>query len=196
MAETQPRRPHEYLRRLSPECYCGRAYVHWTMTVEARCTGWLDDRAHALWREVLLHVAHRYALAVPVYCLMPDHAHVLLMGLSEVSDQRHAVAFLRRYTAPMFAVVEVAWQKQAFDHVLREQEREREAFAAVVAYILANPVQAGLCAEAGLWPYSGSVVAGSPGLDWRRSDFWERFWEVCNEAMERDSRQADGTVGT
>ena len=54
------------------------------------------------------------------------------MGLSEVSDQRHAVAFLRRYTAPMFAVVEAAWQKQAFDHVLREQEREREAFAAVV----------------------------------------------------------------
>ncbi len=166
------------------------------MTVEARRTGWLGDRAHALWREVLLHAAHRYALAAPVYCPMPDHVHVLLMGLTGASDQRHAVAFLRRYTAPMFVVVEAAWQKQAFDHVLHEREREREAFAAVVAYIVANPVRAGLCAEAGQWPYSGSVVAGSPGLDWRRSDFWDRFWEVCNDAMERDSRQADGTVGT
>ncbi len=193
MAEAQPRRPHDYLRRLSPERYRGLANVHWSMAVEARRTGWLDERAHALWREVLLHAAYRYSLAAPVYCLMPDHAHVLLVGLSATSDQRHAVAFLRRYTASMFAAVAAAWQKQAFDHVLREEERERGAVATVASYILANPVRAGLCAEMEQWRYSGSLVAGCPGLDWRRPEFWERFWTIYGEAIERDPTRLGGT---
>lgn len=193
MAETQLLRPHDHLRRLSPESYRCLAYVHWTMAVTGRRIGWLDERAHALWREVLLHTAHHYGLAAPVYCLMPDHAHVLLKGLSATSDQKHAVALLCRYAAPLFAAVGGEWQKQAYDHVLREPERERGAFAAVAAYLLANPVRAGLCANAGDWRYSGSVVAGSPALDWRRSDFWERFWTVCHAEIEPDSPRTGGT---
>lgn len=64
--------PHDYLRRLAPEAYRGRACVHWTLTVARRRTGWLDARAHALWREVWLHTLTRYRLALPIYCLMPD----------------------------------------------------------------------------------------------------------------------------
>jgi REP element-mobilizing transposase RayT len=169
---------HDYLRRLALEAYRGKAMVHWTMTVANRRTGWLDDCSHALWREVLLHALVRYRLAAPAYCLMPDHAHVLLVGLVEGSDQRRAVSFVRRYTAGMFADRAAGWQKQAYDHVLREKERGRDAFQTVGHYIVENPVRAGLTTKARAWPFSGSLVAGWPELDWRTVDFWEHWWQV------------------
>jgi REP element-mobilizing transposase RayT len=204
---------HDYLRRLPPEAYRGRACVHWALTVAHRRTGWLGAPSHALWRETWLHTLARYHLAVPVYCLMPDHAHALVVGMSAESDQRLALSFLRRHTAGMFAIAgsvdgeaepkatplrsgsaslppESAslppsaprWQKQGYDHVLREHERTRGAFAAVAHYIIENPVRAGLVERAEDWPYSGSLVAGWPDLDWRRNDFWERWWKIFAEA--------------
>jgi len=180
--------PHDYLRRLSPESYRGLAMVHWTLTVADRRTGWLDACAHACWREALLHALARYALAVPVYCLMPDHAHLLLVGLTERSDQQRALSFLRRYTTRMFAAdgsesasatgQRVGWQKQAYDHVLREEERRGDAFQTVAHYIVENPVRAGLVEAAEVWRFSGALVAGWPALDWRQRDFWNRWWSI------------------
>ena len=162
--------------------------VHWTLTVEDRRTGWLDACAHACWREVLLHTLARYSLAAPVYCLMPDHAHLLLVGLTERSDQQRALSFLRRYTAQMFIPdgsesasatgQHLGWQKQAYDHVLREEERRGDAFQSVAHYIAENPVRAGLVETAGAWRFSGALVAGWPALDWRQSDFWDRWWSI------------------
>jgi len=37
------------------ETYRGFASVHWTMTVDHRRTGWLDERFHLQLRELLLH---------------------------------------------------------------------------------------------------------------------------------------------
>jgi putative transposase len=152
--------------------------VHWTMTAADRRAGWLSDGSHALWREVVLHASIRYHLAAPVYCLMPDHAHILLAGLTEASDQRQAVSFLRRYTADMFADCHGEWQKQAYDHVLRDEERRLEAFRAAANYIVENPVRAGLVPDARAWRFSGSLVAGWPWLDWRLADFWDRWWQI------------------
>lgn len=186
----------DYLRRLAVENYRGFAMVHWSMTVEGRRTGWLDERAHAVWREVVLHTLHRYELAAPVYCLMPDHAHVLLIGMTERSDQRLAMSFLRKYSARMFVEVTrkgngaeaaplpgkddraFAWQRQGYDHVLRTAEQTRDGFAAVLHYVAENPVRSKLATRAQAWPYSGSIIAGWPDLDWRRDDFWDRWWTI------------------
>lgn len=169
---------HDYLRRLDPAAYRGCAQVHWVMTVTGRQTGWLDPHTHAIWREAWLHTLARYRLAVPIYCLMPDHVHALVVGLAPSSDQRLALSFLRRHTAGMFFAVGAGWQKQGYDHVLREQERARDGGAAVARYIVENPVRAGLVQRAPEWSYSGSVIAGWPDLDWRRDDFWERWWKI------------------
>lgn len=146
------------------------------MAIQQRRTGWLSPSFHADFREVLVHTTARFHLVCPVYCLMPDHAHLLLLGLSDECDQQLAVRFLRRYTASQLKPAE--WQRQPYDHVLRREERERGALAAVAAYILENPVRAGLCAERGDWEFSGCVVAGYPELEVRASDFWERFWKI------------------
>ena len=41
---------HDYLRRLPPEFYRGRAYVHWSMTVAGRKAGWMICYWGRFWR--------------------------------------------------------------------------------------------------------------------------------------------------
>ena len=165
---------HSHLPRLEPGFYTGLAMVHWTLAVENRATGWLNQGFHASWREVLLHTMARYGLACPVYCLMPDHVHLLWIGLSSPADQRSAMKFFRTHTTQLLNPH--AWQRQAFDHVLREDERQRGAFTSVSQYVLENPVRQSLAADWHDWPFSGSIMAGFPSLDPRRPDFWEVFW--------------------
>ena len=163
------------LPRLEAEFYRGRAMVHWTMAMEKRATGWLDARFHAGLREVLVHVCARYFLACPVYCLMPDHAHFLLAGLREDSDQRVGVRMLRRYFGELLPAG-FSLQRQAHDHVLRERERERGAFENMAGYVLQNSERAGLVERWEEYGFCGSIVAGYPSLDPRRERFWESFW--------------------
>ena len=87
------RRSH--LIRLPAENYRGRAFVHWTMTLANRETGWLCDALHSRFREILLHTLVRHGLACPVYCLMPDHLHIMWTGLTAGSDQRLASCFFQ-----------------------------------------------------------------------------------------------------
>jgi hypothetical protein len=64
------------LPRLQPELYRGLAYVHWTLTVEQRRTGWLTNDFKHRWDHILTHACARYKMACPVYVLMPDHIHL------------------------------------------------------------------------------------------------------------------------
>ena len=163
------------LPRLSAESYRGHAAVHWTMTLEQRTTGWLDSAHHAALRELLLHTCHRYQLACPAYCLMPDHAHFLWLGLHETSDQRLAAAWFRRHWNSLLAPSHTL-QRQAHDHVLRNTEREQNAFTTIATYILQNPQRANLVTHWTDWPHLGAIFPGVHPLDPRVPDYWERFW--------------------
>ena len=63
-----------FLPRLPREYYQGDAVVHWTLPISHRRQGWLDERFHAAFRELMLHTAAREGLFCPTYCLMPDSA--------------------------------------------------------------------------------------------------------------------------
>jgi len=172
-----------HLPRLAPEHYRGRAFVHWTLTIENRATGWLTPAFHQTWQLNLLHTCARYELVCPTYLLMPDHAHVCLLGLNDGgSDQRVAVEFLRKHLRPHLAPAD--WQQQPFDHILREHERDRGAFLAVASYILDNPIRARLATRRAEWPCSGCCIPGYPDLDVRRDDYWELFWRIYNRLVE------------
>lgn len=96
MAEQSPCPPSPqpgHLPRLAPEFYRGFAVVHWVMTVDRRATGWLDALRHAQFREALLDTTVRYEMLCPTYCLMPDHAHFVWMGIAPTTDQRLAATF-------------------------------------------------------------------------------------------------------
>ena len=141
-----------------------------------RGKGWLDEFFHSRFRELMLHTSAREGLACPVYCLMPDHIHLIWMGLKRDSDQRNGMKFLREQIGK--ALRPYRFQHQPHDHVLREEERKRNSFARVCFYVLANPVRAKLIDESGRWAYSGAVVPGYPTINPYEEESWPLFWKL------------------
>ncbi len=172
-----------HLPRLAPDRYRGFAFIHWSMSIDDRATGWLTPDFHNAFRAHLHHASACYHLICPMYCLMPDHIHLLWVGLRLASDQTLAVRRLRRGLNEEFNPLQ--FQKQAFDRVLREEERERGAFQSVAFYILANPVRAGLVERTEEYPYSGAVIEGFPEVNIHDEGYWEFFWRCYAEQRER-----------
>jgi REP element-mobilizing transposase RayT len=163
------------LKRLSPLFYHGKSYVHWTFTMQDRKTGWLTDAHHQVLRRILFQWLVRYHQCCPVYCLMPDHAHFVFVGLNDHADQMSLVRELSRewnhYLHP------VSLSLQAYDNVLKEEDRAKDAFPDLIHYILQNPVRKELVSDWQAWPYSGAILPGYPNLDPRKDYFWENFWK-------------------
>src|SRR5256885_123310 len=153
-----------YLPRLRREFYQADAVVFWTMPVSHREQGWLNERFHAAFREMMLHAAAREGLVCPAYCLMPDHIHLVWMGLKCQADQRNAIKFLRAQLGPFLKPAK--FQHQPHDHMLTTRERQRHAFTLACAdYVLLNPFKAELVRDPKAWPYLGAIVAGYPRLN-------------------------------
>lgn len=159
------------------------------MSIDGRKTGWLDDLMHSRVREALVHTLARYRLICPTYCLMPDHGHFVIGGLSPNSDQRKAIRFFRKEWNRQLSRLdgEFVLQKQPYDHALTEREIQRDAFENVSGYVLENPVRAGFVERLGNWEFLGAVATGYPDLDPRASVFWEKLWKIYQ--LSRD----DGT---
>jgi len=174
-----------YLPRLAREFYQADAIIHWTLTVAQRHTGWLEEKFHAKFREIMLHAAAREGLFCPTYCLMPDHLHLVWMGLRRESDQINGMKFLREHLAP--ALSPHRFQHQAHDHVLRAEEREHGAFQKVCGYILDNARAAGLVQRPEAWPYAGAIVPGYPTLHPLAGEFWPLFWKLYEAALAPDA---------
>ena len=174
-----------YLPRLPREYYQADAVVHWTLTIFNRAQGWLTPAFHSQFLELMLHAAAREGLACPIYCLMPDHLHLVWMGLRLDSDQLNGMAFLRTYLEP--ALKPAKFQPQAQDNVLREQERKRNAFAKVCFYLADNPVRAKLIPAGERWPFTGCVMPGYPKLNPADEDFWPTFWKIYGKLRQPDA---------
>ena len=70
------------------------------------------------------------------------------------------------------------WQKQPYDNVLREKDREKDAFQKMVEYVLSNPVRAGFVKRWEDWRFADSMIPGYPEVRLREADYWERFWRI------------------
>jgi putative transposase len=174
-----------YLPRLPREHYQGDAVVHWTMPVAMRKTGWISETFHAHFREMMLHAAAREGLFCPTYCLMPDHIHLVWMGLRRDSDQRNGMRFLREHVGKAFRAHR--FQHQPHDHVLRAHERKRAAFARVCFYIVDNARKAGLVEHPRDWPFAGAMVVGYPKLHPLDEGFWPLFWKLYYSVRATDA---------
>jgi len=105
--------------------------------------------------------------------------------LHRESDQLNAMKFLRTQLKPVLGGGR-EWQHQPHDHVLREEERWRNAFAKFCFYTLANPVRADLVKLEKDWSYLGAVIPGYPTLYPFVDDYWETFWKLYGEAREAE----------
>jgi putative transposase len=168
--------------------------VFWTLTLENRSKGWLDEDFHCRFRELMLHASVREQLVCPVYCLMPDHIHFMWMGLRLASDQLNAVKFLRTQLEPALGNGR-EWQHQSYDHVLREEERRRNAFASVCFYVMENPVRAKLVKASGEWRFHGAILPGYPDLHPLNESFWETFWKLYVQQREMEQYLVGVPIG-
>jgi REP element-mobilizing transposase RayT len=173
------------LPRLDRHKYQGHAVVFWTNTLEERARGWLTPAFHSKFRELMLHAAAREHLFCPAYCLMPDHLHLVWMGIRRESDQLNAMKFLRTRLEPALGAGR-EWQHQPHDHVLREEERKRNAFAGFCFYTLANPVRGELVQQERDWPFSGAIIPGYPDVHPMDEGYWELFWKLYVAAREAE----------
>ena len=147
--------------------------------------GWLTPAFHQRFRNLMLHAAAREGLVCPVYCLMPDHLHLVWMGLRLDWDQINGMAFLRTYLEPELSPAK--FQPQPQDEVLRAEQRKRNAFAKVCFYIAANPVRAKLIGEKEIWPFTGCVISGYPKLNPLDEDYWSKFWRIFAKLRQSDA---------
>ena len=92
-------------------------------------------------------------IAVGRYVIMPDHIHLFVAGPREFALGRW-VGTLRRALSQAITTPSPHWQDGFFDHLLRNGE----SYAQKWEYVRLNPVRAGLCGEAGEWPYQGEIV--------------------------------------
>ena len=85
---------------------------------------------------------------------MPDHLHMVVAGLREGSDFLHFVRAAKQSSGFAFARAfhKRLWQLNYFDRSMRKSDD----LAAIVAYMLNNPVRAGLVRQPDDYPYWGS----------------------------------------
>ncbi|WP_425398407.1 hypothetical protein [Aeoliella sp.] len=197
----QPRKENrDYLRRLPAGYYQGHAYVHWSLTIQGRRQGWLKPIFYYRFRELLTHTAFRYQICCPIFCCMPDHFHLLWIGFADDSDQRVAMRYFRRQLNATLKALGFELQSQGHDHVLTEEERERDAFETVVEYIARNPERAGLVEvdKFNVYPYSSCLLPGYPEIKPFVEDYWPTFWRVYSHLREHGvtrGRSNDEEVG-
>ncbi len=104
--------------------------------------------------EHLRYIIDEYFFSVYVYCFMPSHLHLLLVGKSEIADLRKAVKIFKQKSGYNFKqeYQKSLWQSSFYDHVLRKDEDIER----VARYILENPVRAGLVKNFWEYKFSGS----------------------------------------
>jgi putative transposase len=102
----------------------------------------------------ILHTAHAHEMAIPAYCFMPDHLHLVVAGRSEQSDFRRFMKAFKQVSGFQYRQGHrrVLWQEGYHERVLRDDE----ATETVVRYVLENPIRAGLTTRLGEYPFAGS----------------------------------------
>jgi REP-associated tyrosine transposase len=99
--------------------------------------------------ETLLAAARFYwdrsLWGLPLFLLMPDHVH-MLATFGPNAGMGKVIRNWKRHTARHTGI---RWQRDFFDHRLRNDESLEEK----AAYILNNPVRAGLVAQTEDWPH-------------------------------------------
>ena len=149
-------------RRLDDFEYCGPHRYSLTFCTYQRRALFTDtDLVHVMRTQILRAGAER-SFEISAYCFMPDHLHLLVRGSNQDAClprfAKHAKQLSgyhgRRHTRRKI------WQAGFFDRLLNEAEDAR----GVIAYLLMNPVRAGLAARPEEYPFSGSGICELPEL--------------------------------
>jgi len=143
--------------RLPRDRYRGRVSAAFTLCLQDHRTLFVEPSIVRCFADFLRKVAENGIFNV-VFCFMPDHCHLISMGIGDDSDLILGVEEFKQLTGHWLSTnyPEFKWEKSFYDRIIRNTEE----LAATVRYVLDNPVRGGLVSNWYEYPYSGSI-----GLD-------------------------------
>ncbi|MGI4874213.1 MAG: REP-associated tyrosine transposase [Janthinobacterium lividum] len=101
-----------------------------------------------------LHQADKQTYTLQCYCIMANHVHLVVSLDDNAPSLTRTLQGIKSYTAynanKLLQRTGQFWQRESYDHIVRDAaELER-----VIAYVLENPVKAGLVDDWQKWPYT------------------------------------------
>lgn len=137
-----------------------RLFGKWDDALDTAQQGpfWLRDPRVAALVDESLHHRHDGVYTLDAFCIMPNHVHLVCTPLPKPDGTYHALAAvlhsLKLYTAihsnELLGRKGQFWQHESYDHVVRDEEELRR----IIAYVMNNPVKAGLVATWEEWPWT------------------------------------------
>ena len=98
----------------------------------------------------------RHGWCIGKYVIMPDHVHFLASPNAEAKSLSQFMQAWKQWTSKRITSalsIEPIWQKEFFDHLLRNDESLSEKWD----YIHNNPIRANLVSCSNEWQYQGYV---------------------------------------
>jgi putative transposase len=129
-------------RRLEGFDYVGQQRYFLTFCCRDRLAVFKDHQIAERTLAQFRRTASLEQFSIVAYCLMPDHAHLLVQGLCDGSDFRRFAKMAKQRSGGLYARRKHGglWQPGYYERVLREDDDSR----AVARYIVNNPVRAGI----------------------------------------------------
>jgi putative transposase len=148
--------------RLKQFDYLGTYRYFLTFCTHNRESAFLKSPIVELVLAQILRASIENGFAIPAYCFMPDHVHLLLEGTAPNSDLRRFAKDAKQYSGFHYKreYGKRLWQPSYYDHVLRDEEDTWS----VARYIVENPLTARLAVRADEYPFLGSAVVSKKEL--------------------------------
>src|SRR5688572_1279471 len=147
--------PHPYPAHNPDLPYTGQHAYFLTFCTYRRSEVFVDAETVDTVLTQILRAANRWQFDMLAYCFMPDHAHLIVAGKEREADCLAFIKAAKQYSAYRFRQTfgRRLWQRYGFERVLRDDKE----VAMTTAYIIGNPVRAGLAAGPSDYPYLGST---------------------------------------
>lgn len=137
-----------------------KAFVRWDAVLNSASVGpkWLrDERVAQMVADSLRH-RQDTIWSLIAYCVMPNHVHIVFTPIAGPDGRYPTVTSIlqsfKGYTAynanRLLGQHEGFWQHESYDHWVRDEDE----FARIVAYVVNNPVKAGLVERWEDWPWT------------------------------------------
>jgi REP element-mobilizing transposase RayT len=160
--------------RLAEFSYTGPNRYFVTVCVRSRAPVFANLDVGAFVVQQFLRIAAQHEFEVIAYCVMPDHFHALVQGTRDdaaLKGMMHRWKQATGYWWKQRGHTSSLWQEGFFDRIMREKDLTE----AVVHYIVANPLRAGLVTDIHDYSLIGSGSYDVDALMAAALD-WEPTW--------------------
>jgi REP element-mobilizing transposase RayT len=168
-----PRVAHPYPPYCANFDYIGRYDYLLTFVTFNRNIVFTEARAVDLVLTHLVRAAVEQQFEILVHCFMPDHAHLIVSGMSDASSLKVFAKLGKQYSGYYYrqAHRQRLWQKGIHDRIIRDQVELLDR----IRYVVNNPVASGLVRSGDAYPFLGSQRWSVPELIQRLTPWISRL---------------------